>query len=54
MIDKDLCSALIATELQAACAFVQATGQRAVIGALGSIEALLAGTAGTQISTVPG
>ena len=101
VIDKDLCSALIATELQAdcliiatdvdavylgwglpsqqavgkttaqallqqrfaagsmgpkvaaACAFVQATGRRAVIGALGRIEALLAGTAGTQISAGP-
>jgi carbamate kinase len=97
VIDKDLCSALIATELQAdclliatdveavcldwglptqravghttpqalaqqafaagsmgpkveaACNFVLATGRRAAIGALGSIEALLAGDAGTQI-----
>ena len=102
LIDKDLCSALIATELQAdcliiatdvdavyldcgrpsqqavgktsaqalsthnfaagsmgpklaaACAFVQATGRLVVIGAPGSIKALLAGTAGTQISAGPG
>lgn len=101
VIDKDLCSALIATELQAdvlviatdvdavyldwglptqhavrhttpealeghafaagsmlpkvqaACGFVQFTGQRAAIGALDQIEALLAGTAGTQITPVP-
>ncbi|MFP8779840.1 carbamate kinase [Hydrogenophaga sp. RWCD_12] len=98
VIDKDLCSALIATELradvlviatdvdavyldwglptqralrhatpealemhrfaagsmlpkvQAACGFVRATGHRAAIGALEDIEALLAGTAGTQIT----
>jgi carbamate kinase len=98
VIDKDLCSALIATELradvlviatdvdavyldwglptqhavrdttpealeghafaagsmlpkvQAACGFVRATGHRAAIGALDQIEALLAGTAGTQIT----
>jgi carbamate kinase len=97
VIDKDLCSALIATELQAdcliiatdvdavsldwglptqravgrttpqalaahafaagsmapkveaACRFVNASGRRAAIGALGDIEALLAGTRGTQI-----
>lgn len=33
----------------AACQFVIATGKRAVIGSLDDIEALLAGTAGTQI-----
>jgi carbamate kinase len=97
VIDKDLCSALIATELQAdcliiatdvdavyldwglptqravgqttpqalaanafaagsmapkveaACGFVRASGRRAAIGALGDIEALLAGHRGTQI-----
>ena len=98
VIDKDLCSALIATELQAdcliiatdvdavyldwglptqravgqttpqelaahlfaagsmapkveaACNFVRASGRRAAIGALGDIEALLAGQCGTQIA----
>jgi carbamate kinase len=97
VIDKDLCSALIATQLQAdvlliatdvagvfinwgqadarclasttpqeleshryaagsmapkveaAVSFVRATGRRAVIGPLDRIEALLAGTAGTQV-----
>lgn len=97
VIDKDLCSALVATELQAdcliiatdvdavyldwglptqravghttphalaahlfaagsmapkveaACNFVRASGKRAAIGALGDIEALLAGQCGTQI-----
>jgi carbamate kinase len=101
VIDKDLCSALIATELQAdcliiatdvpavyldwglpaqravgrstpralasqvfaagsmapkveaACAFVRATGRRAAIGALDRIEALLAGDEGTQIGPDP-
>lgn len=101
VVDKDLCSALIATALQAdcfiiatdvpaiyldwglptqraigqttpqalagrtyaagsmgpkvaaACAFVQAPGQRAAIGALDNIEALLAGDAGTQIRLAP-
>ena len=101
VIDKDLCSALIATELQAdcliiatdvdavylnwglptqravrkttpealaahafaagsmapkveaACGFVRATGGRAAIGALGDIEALLAGVGGTQITAAP-
>ena len=36
-------------KVEAACAFVKATGRRAVIGALGEIEAMLAGSAGTQI-----
>ncbi len=101
VVDKDLCSALIATQLQAdclviatdvdavyldwglptqrrlgattpqalaaqrfaagsmapkvlaACQFVQATGRRAAIGALGDIEALVAGWAGTQVSPGP-
>ena len=101
VIDKDLCSALIATELQvdclviatdvdavcldwglatqrsighttpdelegqhfaagsmgpkveAACRFVRASGRRAAIGALGDIEALVAGHRGTQIALAP-
>ena len=40
-------------KVAAACAFVAATGQRAVIGSLDDIEALLAGTAGTQICPDP-
>lgn len=36
-------------KVQAACGFVVSTGKRAVIGSLEEIEALLAGTAGTQI-----
>ena len=35
----------------AACDFARATGKPAVIGALADIEAMLAGTAGTRIST---
>lgn len=34
----------------AACAFVRATGQRAVIGSLNQIEAMLRGEAGTQVA----
>lgn len=36
-------------KVEAACGFVLATGKRAVIGSLEHIEAMLAGTAGTQI-----
>ena len=43
----------MAPKVEAACGFVRATGRRAVIGALGDIEALLAGTRGTQITTEP-
>jgi carbamate kinase len=39
----------MAPKVQAACDFVQATGKRAVIGSLDDIEAMLAGTAGTQV-----
>lgn len=34
-------------EVEAACAFVRATGLRAVIGSLEQIEAMLLGDAGT-------
>jgi len=37
-------------KVQAACDFVRATGKRAVIGSLDDIQAMLQGTAGTQIS----
>ena len=37
-------------KVAAACAFVLATGKRAVIGSLEQIEAMLAGDAGTQVS----
>ena len=37
-------------KIDAACRFVQASGQRAVIGSLDQIEAMLAGEAGTQIT----
>ena len=36
-------------KVQAACAFVQVTGRRAVIGSLEHIEAMLAGESGTQV-----
>jgi carbamate kinase len=38
-------------KVEAACRFVEAGGERAVIGALGDAERLLAGEAGTQVST---
>ena len=37
-------------KVAAACSFVEATGQRAVIGSLDLIEAMLRGDAGTQLS----
>lgn len=37
-------------KVKAACAFVRATGRRAVIGSLDHIEAMLHGESGTQIS----
>ena len=39
-----------APKVEAACAFVRATGGRAAIGALAGIEALVDGSAGTQIT----
>lgn len=36
-------------KVAAVCEFVRATGKRAVIGSLGQIEAMLAGTTGTQV-----
>ena len=36
-------------KVEPACEFVRATGKRAVIGSLDQIEAMLAGTAGTQV-----
>ena len=36
-------------KVAAACEFVLATGKTAVIGSLEQIEAMLAGTAGTQV-----
>lgn len=37
-------------KVEAACAFAQATGRRAAIGALDQLQALIDGTAGTQVS----
>ena len=41
-------------KVEAACRFVLTTGQRAVIGSLDQIEAMLAGHAGTQVRTGEG
>ncbi len=40
-------------KVEAACQFVRATGKRAIIGALGSIEAIVEGSAGTVIEADP-
>jgi carbamate kinase len=40
--------------VEAACTFVWVTGQRAAIGSLEQIAAMLAGHAGTQVSTDAG
>jgi carbamate kinase len=50
LAQHDFAAGSMAPKVAAACHFVQANGRRAVIGALDSIEALLAGTAGTQIT----
>ncbi len=36
-------------KVEAACSFVESTGQRAVIGSLDEVDRMLAGTAGTQL-----
>jgi carbamate kinase len=41
--------ATMGTKVESACRFVEQTGKRAAIGALGDAAALVAGTAGTQI-----
>jgi carbamate kinase len=38
-------------KVTAACDFARATGKPAVIGALADIERMLAGTAGTSVTT---
>ena len=40
----------MAPKVDAACRFVEASGKRAVIGSLDQIEAMLSGSAGTQIT----
>lgn len=40
----------MAPKVLAACNFVRATGQRAVIGALNDIQSMLTGSAGTQVT----
>ncbi len=47
----DFAAGSMGPKVAAACAFVLATGQRAVIGSLDRIEDMLAGTAGTQVCT---
>jgi len=46
----DFAAGSMGPKVEAACAFVMATGKRAVIGSLDHIERMLAGQAGTQVS----
>lgn len=45
----DFASGSMGPKVEAACSFVEETGKRAAIGALGDLEAMVAGDAGTQI-----
>ena len=45
----DFAAGSMGPKVAAACAFVHATGNRAAIGALADIEAIVAGTAGTNV-----
>jgi len=45
----DFSAGTMGPKVEAACSFVEKTGGRAVIGALGELEAMIAGEAGTQI-----
>ncbi|QCB48589.1 carbamate kinase [Hydrogenophaga sp. PAMC20947] len=51
LAQHDFAAGSMGPKVAAACAFVLATGQRAVIGSLDQIEGMLAGTAGTQVCT---
>ena len=46
---QDFAAGSMGPKVEAACAFVLATGHRAVIGSLDRIEDMIAGTAGTQV-----
>lgn len=49
----DFAAGSIGPKVEAACDFVRATGRRAVIGPLDRIEAMLDGSAGTQVQADP-
>jgi carbamate kinase len=48
----DFASGSMGPKVEAACSFVEETGGRAAIGALGDLEAMVAGAAGTQIGEI--
>lgn len=50
----DFAAGSMGPKVEAACEFVRATGRRAVIGPLDRIEAMLDGSAGTQVQAGPG
>lgn len=47
----DLPPGSMGSKVEAACDFTRSTGHRSVIGALGAIETLVAGSAGTQVES---
>jgi len=49
LADLDLAAGSMAPKVEAACAFVEATGGVAAIGGLGSIDAMVAGKAATRV-----
>jgi carbamate kinase len=54
LAEYDFASGSMGPKVAAARAFASATGRRAVIGSLDQIEALLAGSAGTQVCVAAG
>jgi carbamate kinase len=50
LAQHDFAAGSMGPKVQTACEFATATGHRAVIGSLDAIEAMLAGTAGTQVA----
>jgi len=50
LAQHDFALGSMAPKVAAACAFVRATGRRAVIGPLARIEDMIAGQAGTEVS----
>jgi carbamate kinase len=48
--DHDFAEGSMGPKVEAACRMVEETGGRAAIGALGDLEGLLAGSAGTQVT----
>lgn len=54
LLAHDFAAGSMGPKVEAACDFVRATGRRAVIGPLVRIEAMLDGSAGTQVQAGSG